>query len=54
VAYLIDRYGMDRLDRLLDKLANHQSIDAACREAFSIPCDRVQDAWQEAVLASPH
>lgn len=52
VAYLIDRYGMDRVDRLLDQLADHQPIDAACREAFSMPCDRVQNAWQEALVAS--
>ncbi len=52
VGYLIDRYGMDRVNRLLDRLANHQTIDAACRDAFSISYDRLERAWREAALDS--
>jgi hypothetical protein len=52
VGYLVDRYGMDRINRLLDRLANHQSIDAACWEVFSISYDRLVRAWQESVLGT--
>ncbi len=52
VGYLIDRYGMDRINRLLDQLANHLPIDTACRDVFSISYDRLERTWQETVLGT--
>jgi tetratricopeptide (TPR) repeat protein len=52
VGYLIDRYGMDRINRLLDRLANHQTIDAACRDVLSISYDRLERAWRDAAVGS--
>jgi tetratricopeptide (TPR) repeat protein len=50
VRYLIERYGMDRMNRLLDRLATNQPFDAACRDTFSAPYDRIERAWRDAVL----
>lgn len=51
VRYLIERYGMDRMNRLLDRLASNQPFDAACRDTFSAPYERLERAWRETVLA---
>jgi len=44
-AYMIDRYGMDKVREILDRLANGQPIGAAIQDRLFISYEQFQDRW---------
>lgn len=52
VGYLVNRYGLYRVSRLLEALSKHQTIDAACQDAFATSYEAIEKAWQEDLVGS--
>jgi predicted negative regulator of RcsB-dependent stress response len=44
-AYMIDRYGMDKVREILDRLANGQPIGAAIQDRLFISYEQFQERW---------
>ncbi len=44
-AYMIDRYGMDKVREILDRLSNGQPIGAAIQDRLFISYEQFQDRW---------
>jgi len=53
VDYLFERFGPDRMNLLLDKLAAEPRLDEATRWAFGAPCADLADDWGKSLRARP-
>ncbi|MBI3608377.1 MAG: hypothetical protein HY207_10440 [Nitrospirae bacterium] len=52
VGYLVNRYGLYRMTRLLEALSKLQTVDGACQDAFAASYEAIEKSWQATLVES--